>query len=46
LVAFSSPQRYPLCRRGWLHLVYCHFMSMMNWTRLIDLKARPTAEAG
>lgn len=23
--------------RGWLHLVYCHLMSMSNWGRLADL---------
>ncbi|WP_312905596.1 MULTISPECIES: SapC family protein [Pseudomonadales] len=28
--------------RGWLHLVYCHFISMSNWASLIDL----TAEQG
>src|SRR5690606_41044837 len=28
--------------RGWLHLVYCHFISMSNWAGLIDL----TAEQG
>jgi hypothetical protein len=27
-------------RRGWLHLVYCHLMSMSNWARLIDLEAK------
>ena len=27
-------------RRGWLHLVYCHLMSMANWTRLVDLSAQ------
>lgn len=25
--------------RGWLHLVYCHFVSMSNWATLIDLTA-------
>ncbi|TBU99954.1 SapC family protein [Stutzerimonas kirkiae] len=25
--------------RGWLHLVYCHFISMSNWATLIDLTA-------
>ncbi|HLI11928.1 MAG TPA: SapC family protein [Alphaproteobacteria bacterium] len=24
-------------RRGWLHLVYCHLMSMANWSRLVEL---------
>jgi hypothetical protein len=27
-------------RRGWLHLVYCHLMSMGNWTRLVDLATK------
>lgn len=27
-------------RRGWLHLAWCHFMSMANWARLIDLEAK------
>jgi hypothetical protein len=27
-------------RRGWLHLVYCHLMSMANWARLVDLSAK------
>jgi SapC len=27
-------------RRGWLHLVYCHLMSMGNWARLADLAAK------
>ena len=26
--------------RGWLQLVYCHLMSMGNWTKLVDLAAR------
>ena len=30
-------------RRGWLHLVYCHLMSMANWARLIDLEAQRAA---
>ncbi len=34
-------------RRGWLHLVYCHLMSMANWGVLVDLaakKAQPTLQ--
>ncbi len=27
-------------RRGWLHLIYCHLMSMGNWARLVDLAAK------
>jgi len=27
-------------RRGWLHLVYCHFMSMGNWSRLVELEGK------
>jgi hypothetical protein len=27
-------------RRGWLHLVYCHLMSMANWGRLVDLAGK------
>jgi hypothetical protein len=27
-------------RRGWLHLIYCHLMSMANWSRLLDLDAK------
>jgi len=27
-------------RRGWLHLIYCHLMSMANWARLVDLAAK------
>jgi hypothetical protein len=27
-------------RRGWVHLVYCHLMSMGNWARLADLAAK------
>lgn len=27
-------------RRGWLHLIYCHLMSMGNWARLADLAAK------
>ena len=27
-------------RRGWLHLVYCHLMSMANWGRLVDRHAK------
>lgn len=27
-------------RRGWLHLVYCHLMSMANWARLVDMRAK------
>ncbi len=29
-------------RRGWLHLVYCHLMSMANWGRLVDLAGKRT----
>ena len=28
--------------RGWLHLVYCHFISMSNWAELIDLTTART----
>jgi hypothetical protein len=27
-------------RRGWVHLIYCHLMSMGNWARLVDLAAK------
>jgi hypothetical protein len=27
-------------RRGWVHLVFCHLMSMGNWGRLVDLAAK------
>jgi hypothetical protein len=27
-------------RRGWLHLIYCHLMSMGNWARLTDLASK------
>ncbi|MDB5410580.1 MAG: SapC family protein [Rhodospirillales bacterium] len=26
-------------RRGWLHLVYCHLLSMANWSNLVELAA-------
>jgi SapC len=34
-------------RRGWLHLAYCHFMSMANWGGLVDRHAKrlPAAPA-
>jgi hypothetical protein len=27
-------------RRGWLHLVYCHLLSMANWANLVELAAK------
>ncbi|HEX3500270.1 MAG TPA: SapC family protein [Stellaceae bacterium] len=27
-------------RRGWIHLVYCHLMSMGNFARMVDLAAK------
>jgi hypothetical protein len=33
-------------RRGWLHLAYCHFMSMANWGRLVDMHAKRPASGG
>ncbi len=33
-------------RRGWLHLAYCHFMSMANWARLVDMQAKRPASRG
>jgi hypothetical protein len=27
-------------RRGWVHLIYCHLMSMGNFARLVDLAAK------
>jgi len=30
-------------RKGWLHLVYCHLMSMVNWGRLADLDEKAKA---
>jgi SapC protein len=27
-------------RRGWLHLIYCHLMSMGNWARLAELAGK------
>jgi hypothetical protein len=31
--------------RGWLHLVYCHFISMTNWSVLVDRAASLTVAA-
>lgn len=30
-------------KRGWLHLVYCHLMSSINWGRLADLTDKAEA---
>jgi hypothetical protein len=30
-------------KRGWLHLVYCHLMSSINWGRLADLADKAEA---
>jgi hypothetical protein len=27
-------------RRGWLHLVTCHLLSMANWPNLVELAAK------
>ena len=32
-------------RRGWLHLAYCHFMSMANWGGLVDRHAKRSPAA-
>jgi SapC len=30
-------------RRGWLPLVYCHFLSMANWAKLVELEGKRSA---